>query len=169
MREHYTLVIRPRGLCDTSRSSGGSVAAEVLLKLAVITGDDGYVTKAATPLRALHQLMSRAPGGVGHWLAALDFYISSPKEVAIIGPKEDAATQQLLDTVFQRYLPNKVVVGAESTQTAIDQVGNLSVNSMPLLEGREMIGGKPTAFVCQNYACQLPVTDPEALAEQLEQ
>ena len=167
-RDHETLVIRPRDIFDNAQPSGGSVAAELLLKLAVITGDDGYVSKAATPLRSLHQLMSRAPGGVGHWLAALDFYISSPKEVAIIGPREDAATQQLLDTVFQRYLPNKVVVGAESSQTAIDQEGNLSVNSLPLLEGREMIGGKPTAFVCQNYACQLPVTDPEALAEQLE-
>ena len=116
----------------------------------------------------MHQLMSRAPGGVGHWLAVLDFYISSPKEVVIIGSREDAATQQLLDTVFQRYLPNKVVVGAESTLAAIDKAGSLSVNSMPLLEGRDMINGKPTAFVCQNYACQLPVTEPAALAEQLE-
>ena len=115
--------------------------------------------------------MARAPGGVGHWLAVLDFYISTPKEVVIIGPREDTLTQQLLDTVNQRYLPNKVVVGAESPRPPFDnggQEGIVSINSLPLLEGRDMIGGKPTAYVCQNYTCQLPVTEPEALAEQLE-
>ena len=61
----------------------------------------------------LRELMERAPAGTGHWLAALDFHVSSPKEIAIVGPKEDPATQSLMDTVFGRYLPNKVVVGGE--------------------------------------------------------
>ncbi|MCH7714420.1 MAG: thioredoxin domain-containing protein, partial [Chloroflexi bacterium] len=108
----------------------------------------------------LQQLMSRSPMGAGQWLVTLDFYLSQPKEIAIIGPRDDPATGELLDAVFGRFLPNKVVVGAESPQpTAVD--GN------PLLEGREMTGGRPTAYVCQNYVCQLPVTDPEALEEQL--
>jgi uncharacterized protein YyaL (SSP411 family) len=96
-----------------------------------------------------------------------------PKEIAIIGPREVAATQSLLDTVFQRYLPNKVVVGASGApldQPVLSEAEGVSLNGAesPLLEGREMVDGKPTAHVCQHYVCQLPVTEPEALAKQLE-
>ena len=157
--DHESLVIRPRDVFDNAQPCGGSVASELLLRLAVITGNQDHAVVAATPMRALHDLMVRAPAGTGHWLAALDFYISTPKEVVVIGPKEDPATQSLLDTIFGRFLPNKVVVGA----TASD-----AVSRSPLLKDRGMIGGKPTAYVCQNYACQLPVTEPEALAEQLD-
>ena len=159
-RDHEDLVVRPRDTFDNAQPCGGSVASGILLRLAVITGNDEYATKAAAPLRATQQLMSRSPMGAGQWLVTLDFYLSQPKEIAIIGPRDDPATGELLDAVFNRFLPNKVVVGAESPQpTAVD--GN------PLLECREMTGGRPTAYVCQNYVCQLPVTDPEALAEQL--
>jgi uncharacterized protein YyaL (SSP411 family) len=172
-KDHESLVVRPRDVLDNAQPCGGSVASDVLLRLAVITGNDDYAAKGAAPLRALHQLMSRAPAGTGHWLAVLDFYISVPKEIAIIGPREDAATQSLLDIVFQRYLPNKVVVGTPGA--SFDKLragpepgkGTNGIGS-PLLEQREMVGGKPTAYVCQHYVCQLPVTEPEALAKQLE-
>ena len=119
--------------------------------------------KAATPLRGLYQLMSQAPAGTGHWLAALDFYLSTPKEIAIIGPyRKTQATQGLLNKIWSRYLPNKVLVGSDSPDSTVGKY------NLPLLEGRGMIDGRPTAYVCQNYACQLPVTDPEALAAQLD-
>ncbi|HCL26493.1 MAG TPA: thioredoxin domain-containing protein [Dehalococcoidia bacterium] len=155
--EHDQLVVRPRDVLDNAQPCGGSVATDVLLKLAVITGNEDYRLKAATPLRTLHELMSRAPAGTGHWLAALDFYVSAPKEVVIIGPREDPATQALLRTVYGSFQPNKVLVGAEDAGD----------HGLPLLESRGMTDGKPTAYVCQNYACQLPVTAPEDLAAQL--
>jgi len=164
-KDHEMLVIRPRDIFDNAQPSGSSVASEVLLKLAVITGNDDYATRAAAPLRSLVQLMGRAPGGTGHWLAVLDFYVSMPKEIAIVGAGDDPATRALLDTVFQRYLPNKVVVG--SPDSSFDQFRKKGLE-FPLLEGRELTDGQPTAYVCQNYACQLPVTEPEALARQLE-
>ena len=157
-RNHEELVVRPRDVFDNAQPCGGSVASDVLLRLAVITGNDEYSRKAVPPMRALSELMSRAPAGTGRWLAALDFYVSTPKEIAIVGPREDAATARLLDEVFGRYLANRVVVWAP---------GEGQGAAGPLLEGRGMIGGAPTAYVCENYACQLPVTDPEALAAQL--
>jgi uncharacterized protein len=160
-KDHESLVVRPRDVLDNAQPCGGSVASDVLLRLAVITGKDEYLAKGAAPLRSLHQLMARAPAGTSHWLAVLDFYVSVPKEIAIIGPREAAATQRLLDTVFQRYLPNKVVVGANNGAAAISA-------SLPLLEQRDMVNGMPTAYVCQHYVCQLPVTEPEVLAKQLE-
>ena len=161
---HETLVVRPRDVFDNAQPCGGSVASDVLLRLAVFTGKRDYSAKAAVPLRSLHQAMSQSPGGTGHWLSALDFYVSPPKEIAVIGPRDDPATQALLDTVFHRFLPNKVVMGVEPPLSPT--VGN-SGSDIPLLTGRGMVGGLPSAYVCQNYACQLPVTDPAGLAEQL--
>ena len=162
--DHETLVVRPRDVFDNAQPCGGSVASDVLLRLAVFTGNNDYSAKATVPLRSLHQAMSQSPGGTGHWLSALDFYVSPPKEIAVIGPRDDPATQALLDTVFHRFLPNKVVMGVETP--LIPAVDN-SEADIPLLAGRGMVGGLPSAYVCQNYACQLPVTDPADLAEQL--
>ena len=159
-RDHEELVVRPRDVFDNAQPCGGSVASDMLLRLSVITGNEEYATKAIAPLRTLAELMGRAPGGTGRWLAALDFYLSTPKEVAIIGSPSDSSTSDLLRTVNVRYLANRVIVGAES-ESAATQSG------LPLLEGRGMMDGKPTAYVCENYTCQLPVTDPEALASQL--
>ena len=161
--DHESLVMRPRDVFDNAQPCGGSVASDVLLRLALITGNQEYSIKGAKPMRALNELMSRAPAGTGHWLAALDFYVSIPKEIAIVGPRGDPATQNLLDTIFSRYLPNKVVVGTDPTLP----VSADTTSELPLLHRRGMINGKPTAYVCQNYACKLPVTDEEALAAQL--
>jgi uncharacterized protein YyaL (SSP411 family) len=161
--DHETLVTRPRDIFDNAQPSGGSVAAEVLLRLAVITGREDFNLKGAAPLRSLHDLMSRAPGGTAYWLGVLDFYVSTPKEIAIIGPREEAATRELVDAVFSRFLPNKVVVGAAS-----EQGPGSSPGASPLLEDRGLVAGKPTAYVCQHYVCQLPVTDAAALSEQLD-
>ena len=162
--DHETLVVRPRDVFDNAQPCGGSVASGALLKLAVFTGNSDYNAKASVPLRSLHQAMSQSPGGTGHWLNALDFYVSPPKEIAVIGPRNDPATQALLDTVFSRFLPNKVVMGTETPRSAGEIEGT---PDFPLLQDRIMVGGLPSAYVCENYTCQLPVTDPDALAEQL--
>ena len=166
--DHESLVIRPRDVFDNAQPCGGSVATEVLLRLAVITGKEEYQSKAATPLRAIHQLMAQAPGGTGQWLAALDFYLSSPKEIVIAGPRADSQTQALLDAVFHRYLPNRVVMGAPDVVPNLGTAEASFASRLPLLEQRGLVEGQPTAYVCQNYVCQLPVTDPEALVRQLE-
>ncbi len=166
--EHETLVTRPRDVFDNAQPCGGSVASEVLLKLALITGDEDYNLKASRPLRALSRLMTQAPGGAAYWLGVLDFYVSLPKEIAIIGDLEGEGLGALLDTVHSRYLPNKVLVGKADGQEDGDGDGDSRGYEMPLLAERGMVDGKATAYVCQNYACQLPVTEPEALAEQLD-
>ena len=166
--EHESLVTRPRDVFDNAQPCGGSVAAEVLLRLAVITGNEDYNLKGAQPLRSLSRVMAQAPGGAAYWLGVLDFYISIPKEIAIIGSREDTDTQALLDTVFSRFLPNKVVVGTDAGREQEGTDTLAAAEGIPLLEGRGKLDGKATAYVCENYTCQLPVTDPAALAAQLE-
>ena len=159
--DHEQLVIRPRDVFDNAQPCGGSVATDVLLRLGVITGDDGYSSRGATPLRALQQLMGRAPGATGHWLGALDFYVSLPREIVIVGPTDADSTRSMLREVSARFMPNKVAVG-------MSDPANPPLKNSPLLEQRVMQDGQPTAYVCENYACQLPVTDAASLAGQLD-
>ena len=161
-RDHEDLVVRPRDVFDNATPCGSSVAVDMLLRLSVFTGDGEYSRRASTALRAMRQYLIRAPNGMGHWLCALDFYLSTPKEIAIVGELADPATKALLGVVYGGCLPNKVLAGA-SPEKAL-----AGPSSTPLLEGRTLVDDKPTAYVCQNYVCQLPVTDPEALARQLE-
>ena len=157
--DHEELVIRPRDLFDNATPCGGSVAVDVLLHLAVLTGEADYSRRAASSLRSMQQYLPKAPLGMGHWLCALDFYATTTREVAIVGDPADPATQALLEVVHAGYLPNKVVAGKEPNGRSADEI--------PLLQGRGMVEDRPTAYVCQNYVCRLPVTDPEALAGQL--
>ncbi len=165
---HEELVVRPRDVFDNAQPCGGSIASDFLLRVAVVTGNEDYTKKATTQLRTLSELMSRAPTGTGRWLAALDFHLSAPKEIAIIGRTDDPETRQLLSIVFGRYLANRVVVGTVGEKSRLPDLTKWGqVTAIPLLEGRGMVDGKPTAYVCENYACQLPVTHSEALAAQL--
>ncbi len=164
------LIIRPKSITDSAIPSGNTVAAAVLLDLAILDGpSDGvgksgvYYGRAVETLRLLGGAMARYPRAFGQALSALDAYLASTKEIVIIGDPQETATQALLETVFYRYLPNKVLVVARP-----DQVNELS-QRVPLLAGRTQIDAAATAYVCENYACQLPVTEPQALRAQLEQ
>ena len=159
--DHETLVIRPRDMFDNAQPCGGSVAADVLLRLAVITGNDDYRAKGVAPLRDLQSLLGRAPGAMGHWLGVLDFYVSLPKEIALAGPAEHPAMQAMRAEIGRRYLPNRVVVGMADP-------GHPPLPASPLLEQRGLIDGAPAAYVCEHYACRLPVTDAAGLAAQLD-
>ncbi|MEA3337409.1 MAG: thioredoxin domain-containing protein [Chloroflexota bacterium] len=161
--DHEALVARPKDFVDNATPSGNSVAADVLQRLAVLTGDDRYPKYAETILLQLREAMARQPLGFGHLLGALERYLARPQEVAIIGDPANQVTQMLLREVREPFLPNVVVVLAPTEQAAAEWA-----ETVPLLADRVQIGGKPTAYVCENFACQLPVTDPDALARQLE-
>ena len=159
--DQEALVVRPRNLFDNAVPSGTSVAIDWLLRLAVIVGEERYEAIALKALRPMADLMQRYPSGFGRYLSALDFHLGPVAEVALVWrPGEERAVGPLLDTVFGRYRPNRVVVGAAE--------GDAAAAGLPLLAERTTVGGRPTAYVCQHYVCQLPVTEPEALARQLD-
>jgi uncharacterized protein YyaL (SSP411 family) len=156
--DHEQLVVRPRDISDNAIPSGSSAACAVLLRLAVYTGDAEMHRLATESLRSARELMVRVPAGAGHWLSALDFYLGTTREVVIAGEPDDDATQALLREVYRHYLPNRVVMGVSGNEVLVE---------LPLAEARETINGTSTAYVCENYACQMPTTDPAVLAEQL--
>ena len=158
--DHEELVTRPRDVYDNATPSGNSVAVDVLLKLSVLLEREDYRERAGAVLDNLSGGMVQVSGAFGRLLSALDFYLSTPYEVAIIGEREAPGTKTLLETVYSSYLPNKVVAGSSENDEEATQL-------VPLLANRPMRGGRPTAYVCVNYACQSPTTDPAELARQL--
>jgi uncharacterized protein YyaL (SSP411 family) len=156
--DHEPLIVRPRNLFDNAVPCGTSVAIETLLRLAVFTGEARYESRALSALRPLADLMARHPSGFGRFLCALDLHLGPRVEIALVGPDHDTLGP-LVAEVFGRYLPNRVVTGA---------VGNAAGPDIPLLAGRSAVDGRPSAYVCRNYACELPVHDRPALARQLD-
>ncbi|MBI1801053.1 MAG: thioredoxin domain-containing protein [Chloroflexi bacterium] len=163
--DHESLIARPRDVFDNATPSGGAVAALALQRLAVMFGEVDYARRAVESLKGVSALMKRYPHGLGQWLNALDFYLSHPKEIAVVGDLAQADTRALLAAVFGPYLPNKVVMHQADASA---RGGAMAMPTSPLLEGKDRIEGRATAYVCENYTCQSPVTDPRELAAQLE-
>ncbi|HMS42729.1 MAG TPA: thioredoxin domain-containing protein, partial [Pyrinomonadaceae bacterium] len=153
-KNHEKLLIRSKDFYDNATPSGNSVAADVLLKLAKITGEANYEKLAETILRLVLPQARRYPQGFGRVLSALEFYLAMTKEIVILGEKGNDLERE----IWSNYLPNKVVVLAETNENA---------KIIPLLENRKPIGGKPTAYVCENFVCRKPNTSLEDLRGQL--
>jgi uncharacterized protein YyaL (SSP411 family) len=158
---HEQLIVRAKDFFDNATPSGNSIAAEVLLRLGALANNQDYQRRAATVLRVTANGMLRYPSGFGRLLCALDFYLDTPKEIALIGAADSPQTISLAREIWSRYLPNKIVAQAATQDDP-------AANAIPLLYGRTELEGKPTAYVCEHFACKNPVTTPAELALQLE-
>jgi uncharacterized protein len=155
------LVVRPRELVDNAVPSGSSVAAEVLLRLSHLTGSEQYEQAALATLRLVQSVAARAPTGFGYALCAMDLAVSRVREVAIIGQPGRPDTRALVDRVWTRYQPNRVLALAAPDDQA-------TAAEVPLLADRPELGGRATAYVCEHFVCRQPVTDPDDLARLLD-
>jgi uncharacterized protein YyaL (SSP411 family) len=159
--DHEALITRPKDFFDNAVPSGNSAATDVLLRLFAYTGEPEYERRAVEVLRLLVDAMTRSPNGFGYLLCALDRYLSPSWEIAVIGDRADSRTQALLNVVRSRFRPNTVVALASPGYAEAPAV-------IPLLANRPQRDGRPTAYVCEQFTCQAPVTEPEALARQLD-
>jgi uncharacterized protein YyaL (SSP411 family) len=151
--DHEELVVRTKDLFDNATPSGNSVAADVLLRLARYFDDDRCERFAIAVLRLSASQIRRYPQGFGRALSALDLHLGAKRELVVAGP----AGNGLIGEVYRRYLPNAIVA-------PMDDGGD---GDIPLLSGREMVEGLPTAYVCENYVCSRPVNTVDELTEQL--
>ncbi|HEX6261770.1 MAG TPA: thioredoxin domain-containing protein, partial [Actinomycetota bacterium] len=154
------LVIRPKELLDNAVPAAGSVAAEVLQRLSMLTGDARYERAATSALEQVRGVMGRAATGLGHALSAADLSLSPSREIAIVGDPADERTGALLREARRRYLPNAVLAGGGPDDTA-------AVAAIPLLQDRELVDGAPAAYVCEGFVCRRPITEPAELAAEL--
>ncbi|HEX8688965.1 MAG TPA: thioredoxin domain-containing protein, partial [Solirubrobacterales bacterium] len=150
--DHEALIARRKEIGDHPIPSGNSSAALGLLRLAALTGDRSYEGQALGVLRLFAKAAPRQPDAFAHLLRALDFQLSPTKEVALVG--DDLA--ELAAIVRSEHRPHLVLAGGpEGSATP------------PLLEGRTVIDGRPTAYVCEQFTCQAPIADPGVLRESI--
>ena len=158
--EHSKLIVRPRDTLDNAVPSGGSIAALSLLRLSLLTGDSGYASKAESSIKALVPQIRRAPLSVTSWISAADFLKTDSSQIVLLGNYESPILTEMIAEVRSRYLPNLVLAGARC-DVSDDEIS-------PLLRGKKMLNGKPTAFVCEDYVCKVPVNTASELADQLD-
>jgi uncharacterized protein len=160
--DHEELITRTKDYFDNATPSGNSVATISLLKLGLLTQENDYQRYAVTILRTMRQAMSRYASGFGYLLSALDFYLSEPKEIAIIGETDSHEVRLLIEEIYSRYIPNKVLAAAPPAQ-------HDAAESIKLLAGRAMIDNRATVYVCRNYTCLAPATEAKELAARLDE
>lgn len=146
--DHETLVTRRKDYVDNAIPSGNSMMAEALQRLGVLVGNDNYNREASRIALTMKSAMENQPTGFGRILCVTNALVTPSQEVAIIGDPADAATQSLLAEARRHFLPNTVLAAGAPNGNA----------PLPLLEGRGLVNGQPAAYVCENYACKLPVT-----------
>ena len=151
--DHEQLIHRPQDLQDNAVPSGNSVAASVLTRLSLLTGNGGYWQLAEQSIAMMGKIMSQYPSSFGQWLNVASFMLGEPLEVALVGSSEEIAP--LLEVVRQGYRPFQVVAAGQEA-------------NVPLLEDRPGVEGKGTAYVCRQFVCQAPVTDAKELARELD-
>jgi uncharacterized protein YyaL (SSP411 family) len=157
--DHETLIIRPRELQDNAVPSGNGMAALVLSRLAGLAVEPRYLELARGMLAPMQEMLARYPLGFAQWLIAQDYVLAHPREVSIVGDAEAADTRALLDACAAGYRPHQIL--------ALGEPGAGSA-TVPILEGRGPIDGRATAYVCVDFVCQPPVTEPEELLELVE-
>jgi uncharacterized protein YyaL (SSP411 family) len=159
--DHEALITRPKDVQDNAVPSGSSIAASVLLRLAALTGDSRYREAADAAIATVTPYLARYPTGFANWLLAGHLAVEGIDELAVVGDPNEEATQDLIAAGVEaaRRAGRNLVVAFSADPDA---------SAVPLLAGRTTIDGRPTAYLCRNFACRLPVTDPAALAAEFE-
>jgi len=152
--DHEALIVRPRDLQDNATPSGNGMAALVLLRLAGLAIEPRYAELARRSLSTMQPLLERSPLGFAQWLIAFDYALAGPREIGIVGDLGAPDTRAMLALCATGYRPHKII--------AVGAPGDI-----PLLRDREQVEGQATAYVCVDFTCRRPITDPESLQAEL--
>ncbi len=155
--DHERLLVRPRELQDGATPSGNALLADALLRLAHLADRDDYRRHAVGILRSMSAPLREAPLGFGRMLGAANRYLAPPREIVLAGDRSDPAFSALFDEMTSRYEPLAVRAWADPSDDALTAL-------LPLTADRTATDGQPTAYVCHDQTCSLPVMDAAALA-----
>jgi len=154
------LIIRPKEIYDGATPSGNSVSALNFLRLSKLTGQYELEDKTEQLLKAFSSDIKNHPISYAFSLVAAMFAQSSTKEVVIVSDFHDTATDEMLNIIHQGFRPFIVSMLYANEYKSLKSV-------VPFIIGHKSIDGKPTAYICENFTCQEPVTDIEHLRELL--
>jgi uncharacterized protein len=155
--EHERTVAQPRGLVDNATPSANSLAADVLLRLGLLTGEASYARRSASILRAVAPALERQPSAFGRMLCAADRALGEPVDVVVAADATGVeGARALREAAVRPYVPDLVLACLEA---GAPHAG------WPLFEGK--VSERPTAFACRGYACDAPTGDPDELVAQV--
>jgi uncharacterized protein len=157
-RDHEGLIVRRKDVDDHPIPSGNSAAAFGLLRLAALTGEREYEHRGVSVFRLFHAAAVRHPQALAHLLRAMDFHFASVKEVALVAPPAGDGLGDLAAVVRSDFRPHVVLAG-----------GPEGIGRPELMQQRPAVEGKAAAYVCEHFACQRPVTEPDELAAALDE
>jgi uncharacterized protein YyaL (SSP411 family) len=156
--DQENLIVRPKDLQDNATPCGNALAAMALLQLGTYQGQAEWRTLAEQMLAGIQSAAGRYPTAFSYWLCAADAFFQPFQEIALLGDLHLPHIPDMIRQLWSRYRP--YTLAAISTYPP--------PSSAPaLLQNRALVDEKPTAYVCQNFACKLPVTDPADFAQQL--
>jgi len=161
-KDHESLITRTKEIYDGALPSGNSVAALNLLRLGRMTGDVELEKKAEILVKTFSEQIDNHPMAYTQFLNAINFMIGPSREIVISSGTEEKKTQEMIRTIQKKYLPNTVIMlrPHSGDRSALFNLSPFLKNMVPLNE-------QPTAYVCEQYACQQPVTDLKVLEEAL--
>jgi uncharacterized protein len=158
------LLVRQKEVYDGAMPSGNSVAMANLVRLSRLTGRAAFADRADAVAAAFSSDLARAPSAHTHLMAAMQTASGPSLEVVIAGESGAPDTSELLTVVLSRYLPEAVVLVVADGKAG-EQIRKLA----PFTENYASIDGKAAAYVCRDFQCKLPTTDPAKLAELLDE
>jgi uncharacterized protein len=155
------LIYRPSDVADGPSPSGTFAVADALLSYSALTGSVRHRDAAIAALSTVPDLAARFPRAAGSGLATAEAVLSGPVEIAIAGPAT-AERAELHRVALTLAPPGAVIaVGPDSGD------GDVAAAQIPLLAGKGAVGGRAAAYVCRNFSCQAPVTEPDQLRSAL--
>ena len=158
------LIVRMRDDYDGAEPTGNSIAVMNLLRLSQILNREGLREMADKILSYYSGILKKSPHALPQMLAAVDFSLTKPKQIIIAGNVKSDDTKMMLKTLHKFYIPNKVVIHADS-----ENESNYVTKNLDIVKYMTMIKGKATVYVCENYACRLPTNDLDVFISLLDE
>ncbi len=162
--QDHSVLLRMKEDYDGAEPSANSVAGLNLLRLGQMTGDKELSERAGRVFSTFAGRLQQAPGTMPQMLVAWDFSLHPAKQIIIAGKPQAPDTRALLQEIHCRFIPNKILLPVDGRNDQKQPAG-----PMEWLNRLGQAGGKATAYLCENYVCQLPVNDPAELAAILDQ
>lgn len=153
--DNEQLITRPKEIYDGATPSGNSVSAANFIRLARLTGMYELEDKANQLLKAFANSINDYPKGYSFSLIALQFIQSSGKEIIVVGDRNNAAAQKMIEIINDEFRPFTISMLYSQKNKNIEKLA-------PFITNYNSIDGKPTAYVCENFSCKAPITDTES-------
>ncbi|MBI2440169.1 MAG: thioredoxin domain-containing protein [Lentisphaerae bacterium] len=157
------IILRLKDQYDSAEPSGNAIAALNLLRLSQMTANSAWRQKAEQALSIFGDRLHRVPQAMPQMLVAVGFHLAKPRQIIIAGAPGAPDTRALLREIHARFIPDKILLWADGGAAQETLAG-----FMEFIRNIKMLDGKATAYVCENYVCQLPTSDPATLGKLLE-